>query len=223
MVSDGCIVLLLSLAYTGLFLPDFRFSHDITEDSSLMRCYTVLLGEWYLEFWRIVMPASSGSGKEICHLTSMLKPVWSFDTSGTIHPVTHYHITGDLNIQTSVCLSRPRLSVPYSNTDWYICLHPLVPLLFQPSISLVVQILFRSPVIVICCISLLLAFIQGPCGHFCLSVVQNELFVPWKFKWKLSGLLYECIVLLCSFNTFSRWLCSCVWCPVAWQQGTWWQ
>jgi len=147
--------------------------------------------------------------KKICHLTSMPKPIWSFDTSGTIHPVTHCHIAGNLNIQTSVCLSRLRMSIPCSNTDLYICLNPFVPLFFRPSISLVAQILFRSPVIY--CISLLLAFIQtitlrGPCGHFCLSVVQNELFVSWKFKWKFSGLLYKCIVILCGFNTFSRWL-----------------
>jgi hypothetical protein len=45
MVSDCCIMLLFGLAYTGLFLPDFRFSRGITEDLSVLRCYTVLLGE----------------------------------------------------------------------------------------------------------------------------------------------------------------------------------
>jgi len=50
MVSDCRIMLLLGLVYTGLFLPDFRFPHGITEDSSLLKSYTVLLGEWYLEF-----------------------------------------------------------------------------------------------------------------------------------------------------------------------------
>jgi len=49
MVSGCSIMLLLGFAYTGLIMPDFGFSHGITEDSSLLRCYTVLLGEWYLE------------------------------------------------------------------------------------------------------------------------------------------------------------------------------
>ena len=107
----------------------------------------------------------------------------------------------------------------------YICLHPIVPLFFQPSISLVVQILFRSPVI--WCLSLLLAFVQAISWRTVWSLLfkccRERAFCPMEIKWKLSGLLYECIVLLCSFNAFSRWLCSCIWCHVAWQQGTWWQ
>jgi hypothetical protein len=50
MVSYFCVMLLLVSVYTGLFLPDFRFSHGITEDSSLLRCDIVLLGEWFLAF-----------------------------------------------------------------------------------------------------------------------------------------------------------------------------
>jgi hypothetical protein len=50
MVSYFYIMLLSDSAYTSLFLSGSRFSHGITEGLSFLRCYTELLGEWFVEF-----------------------------------------------------------------------------------------------------------------------------------------------------------------------------
>jgi hypothetical protein len=65
----------------------------------------------------------------------------------------------------------------------------------------IVQVTAHMIPLTVVCIPVI--FLGRLCGHLCSSVIQNEHSVPGKLRVKFSELLYECIVIFFSFNTFS--------------------
>lgn len=71
---------------------------DLTssQDSGLLRCDGVYVGERFLTFCRIVVPLPSFSGG--------MKALQSFEMLGTTRPVTQHQVSLDLNPQLCVSL-----------------------------------------------------------------------------------------------------------------------
>ena len=104
-------------------------SHSsVAEDSCLLGCDAVLLGEWFLIFWRTVSTFPSSSRNRQSKLGQAcpvkMKVLWSFKVSsldiwckkirllcclkmsGTNHLVTHCHILEEQNPHLTCCRSQ---------------------------------------------------------------------------------------------------------------------
>jgi hypothetical protein len=60
--------------------------HSVTADSCLWECDTLLLGKWFLVFWRIIMPSYSGSGS---FFWVGLTPTWKHWNCASYNLVSH--------------------------------------------------------------------------------------------------------------------------------------